>query len=967
MSGSPFLLFPWSRPFLPDIIQYVAECTENHPERALLLVPIIRSKRYIHDLYRKASYTGLLPHIITLAETAREWQFANDCDLRPEASLLDMTALLFRAVKRTAETDEFLRLVFGNVTLQTFWPWGMRLHSLLEELYKNAITPADINTDAIDISDSAKALIRSLGRIHEACQEELASAGLTTKGYELYQIATRLKKIPALLTPSKERLVFLCGFGLLEGAEDRMYRKLWEAGARVLVHGDPKLVTDPQNAHHACRFVQSWCERWHAGLEAAPFPERAVRPDIAYHEGYDAHSELLALKATLEEQKGRSATCALVLANPDLLLPTLHHLPDKNVNISMGYPLTRTFFGQFVSVLIRLQVRKTASGYYWRDILHVIRHTYFTRLLAVQNVEDPCGVVAKLQNGIAEGMRYQDIKNLAAHVLNGDPAQEAVQTILACLVDAMANVTTLEEFAGCLDRLLALLPEEDETRNQLDAKAITSIRHGVIPLFRSSLVAQEKFTFLMLERIVGDILSSESIPFEADPLLGLQIVGLAETMLLHFDTVVVLDASDEILPGIPGQDPLLPEELRQVTGLPTLASRQLKSEYNLFRLIAGSDSVHLFWQEGVQRNASVEGKRSRSRFVEQMLWEDEQRLGHLVEDEAPMYRATARIKTPVPVPSPVKRTAALEERLASYLARTRKPGISATALDNFRTCPLLFARRYLLMLEPANLVDESDANGRVGSFIHDLLKDLCTPYIGQAFSKNTIAQAAIEALFDKKLANEEASFANMPTINYLVLKTSTKTLLGKYFASLGDTKILALEKRFYSTVTVGSRPYLIYGTLDRIDRRKEQLIVLDYKTSSLKKPAHDIWGDREFFTAIDDAVAGRAEIEDLVPLIEKLREYLPSIQLPFYMVLSLNSCQDEYKSVPSNAALIELATGGKEYPLFPDKCTLSDLERQTYCQSILSLLLYTLSKTKSFEAVQSDECQFCQYADLCKI
>ena len=84
-----------------------------------------------------------------------------------------------------------------------------------------------------------------------------------------------------------------------------------------------------------------------------------------------------------------------------------------------------------------------------------------------------------------------------------------------------------------------------------------------------------------------------AIPLEADPLLGLQIVGLCGDYafaLCWMQATIFFQA--------------FPRELRQVTGLPTLASSQLK--------IARSDALHLFGQEIVVRDALVEGKRSRS-------------------------------------------------------------------------------------------------------------------------------------------------------------------------------------------------------------------------------------------------------------------------------------------------------------------------------------------------------------------
>ena len=59
-----------------------------------------------------------------------------------------------------------------------------------------------------------------------------------------------------------------------------------------------------------------------------------------YFAGYDLHSQLKALQQDLDAPS--EASTAILLTHGDLLLPVLHHLPDKEVNISMGYPLDRS-------------------------------------------------------------------------------------------------------------------------------------------------------------------------------------------------------------------------------------------------------------------------------------------------------------------------------------------------------------------------------------------------------------------------------------------------------------------------------------------------------------------------------------------------------------------------------------------------------------------------------------------------
>ncbi len=62
-------------------------------------------------------------------------------------------------------------------------------------------------------------------------------------------------------------------------------------------------------------------------------------------------------------------------------MPVLHHLPDKEPNISMGYPLDRTSLARLIENILVLQENRLEDGRYaWRDVINLIRHPYL-RLL----------------------------------------------------------------------------------------------------------------------------------------------------------------------------------------------------------------------------------------------------------------------------------------------------------------------------------------------------------------------------------------------------------------------------------------------------------------------------------------------------------------------------------------------------------------------------------------------------------
>ena len=98
------------------------------------------------------------------------------------------------------------------------------------------------------------------------------------------------------------------------------------------------------------------------------------------------------------------------------------------------------------------------------------------------------------------------------------------------------------------------------------------MRHAE-PILRETCLAQTPFPPTVLHGITRQVLEQERVPFEAEPLTGMQVLGMLETRLLHFERVLIVDATDDKLPGNPAQDPLLPDSMRQVLGLPDARRR----------------------------------------------------------------------------------------------------------------------------------------------------------------------------------------------------------------------------------------------------------------------------------------------------------------------------------------------------------------------------------------------------------
>ena len=993
MSASPILVFPWQRPFLPDLKAFLTSIGKGRAGATLLIVPHNRPWRYLTKLYAEEGYQGLLPKVMTLADVISAWRAQTSADPLHTANVLDRVALLHECVMGLAQNDEGLAARFACMDMAHFLPWGLRLSNLLEEMLGQRVAVVDLSHVEQEVSGPAAALLGALGRIGKAYVAALEARRWTPPGLDAFTVSEDGLALPRCFTPADDRPDVMAGFTLLTGSEEALLNRLWQAGGQICLHADPALAFGAA-PHWACEAQAAWLRRWKATARLAVEPteaEAAHKPRISFFAGYDCHSQLKALHEELTAPGSGNGSnndlaapdglsTAVVLTDSALLMPVLHHLPNKDVNVSMGYPLERSPLNRLLEALLQLQENRTEDGrYYWRNLLQCLRHPYLNLLRVDDGSATPLylrEVLRRIEGMIRGGARFVNMDEVARECAPGmHPALfELFEATLNVLVRQPGQVDTTEGMALCLQNICDFLLRNggDMWRHfPLDAEAMYRLARHAAPVLRQNCLAQTPFPTSVLHGIVREVLQQERVPFEAEPLTGLQVLGMLETRLLHFDRVLIVDATDDKLPGNPAQDPLLPDSLRQVLGLPDARRRERATAHTLYRLCAGAQEVRFFWQEGISRSALFDGKKSRSRFVEQLLWEEEQRRGELlVPGQGPLGMARCVVRSTPAAPKSLPRTEALHEAM---LALLQKP-LSPTRLDVYQQCPLRFAWQYLCRLQPPQEVNEGDDPAAVGTCIHDTLHALYEPYLNKEVRRGDISRETMLARFHEEL--EKADLRRiLPPDSCLMLEEAAPVRLQRFLDNQPDsTIIVALEEELKATLSLAGGEYSFTGIMDRIDRRDDLLHILDYKTGSLKLHDGSLWGDILYFRRIESLFATLRQtqtgggyepdaqmLEDMDTLFEELRPRLPSLQLPCYVSMAVGSGLGPV----GDAALVELRNAGREYPLFGGLVDEDLAEAIGYCHAALSLVLLHMRHAPSFTARPDRHCDWCPYASLC--
>ena len=101
-------------------------------------------------------------------------------------------------------------------------------------------------------------------------------------------------------------------------------------------------------------------------------------------------------------------------------------------------------------------------------------------------------------------------------------------------------------------------------------------------------------TVPVFSSLLRKILQGVRIPYEGEPLSGIQVMGILETRNLDFENVLILSANDDTFPGnLAAGASFIPHNLRLAYGLPTPMHHEGVYAYYFYRLLQRASVVHM--------------------------------------------------------------------------------------------------------------------------------------------------------------------------------------------------------------------------------------------------------------------------------------------------------------------------------------------------------------------------------------
>ena len=620
------------------------------------------------------------------------------------------------------------------------------------------------------------------------------------------------------------------GFNALNAAEEVIIQNFIENDkAQIFWDSDQAFLKDRQ--HDAGLFLRRFKESWKYYKSNSfdwTFDDFSKEKNIKIIGTSKSIGQAKIVGSILEAITAEGVTTlnkvAVVLGDENLLLPVLHSLPAQvdRLNITMGYSGKNNPVQILISKLFKMHSNALARNpksyvFYYKDVVDVLTHP-----LISQN---------------AEG------ENLVKDIRKNNFTFIAHQTLIS--IQGQANPLFQLLFAkwdsgaeAVLDHLSAILLSlkdtlsTDSNQERLTKAFIYSIYKVLNKISNYFGGHQSSKTIETLTSIYKQVIDLAEVSFEGEPLEGLQLMGVLETRVLDFDTVIITSVNEGKFPAGKSQNSFIPYDVKKELGLPTFKEKDAIYTYHFYHLLQRAKNIYLLY------NTESEGLDGgeKSRFITQLQVE-----------KKPLHNLTNEIFTPF-VPEVASKDFIIEktDSVMTRLAEIAAKGFSPSALTSYIRNPMQFYFQKILSISDIEDVEENIALNTLGTIIHETLAALYMPLINKVQTEADI-ELCISKIDDEVAAQFLLIYKKgeiKKGRNLLAFEVAKRHILNFLKLELkavkdGDSiEILFLEKRFERVLESDLLPYpvIIGGSVDRIELRNNVIRIIDYKTGKVLGP-----------------------------------------------------------------------------------------------------------------------------------
>ncbi len=814
--------------FLDKIASIIVDGSTNTLSDLVVVLPNKRAKVFLIEALRnKTENTIFAPKIISIEDFIQDIAGIRSID---SIELIFEFYEVYLSITSKEKQQPF----------ELFANWAKTLLQDFNEIDRYLLEPNHVLSYLKDIEDikhwSVDAEKRTpmidnylqfwslLPKYYEELYSHLLNKGI---GYQGLIYRESVKNLNHFTNAIGRKEFLFAGFNALNASEEKIVQHLLATEkARIFWDADETFLNDP--FHDAGLFLRRFKENW-KHYKSHPF--EWIVDDFKQHKNI----QIIGTPKTIgqakiagkivEEHAGKEITLnktAVVLGEENLLVPLLYSLPSSvtAMNITMGYSGKNNPAQILIAKLFKLHSNALSRNpnsyvFYYKDVLDVLTHPLI----------EPYSKTSDLVNTINQN-NYTFITYNKLFELN--QSQSDLFLLLFRKWDK-GSMPVLETISGLLLQIKSNLSNDDEGE-KITKAFVYSIFKVINKLMNYYSKHRHIDTIETLFAVYKQIIDLAEVSFEGEPLNGLQVMGVLESRVLDFETVIVTSMNEGKFPAGKSQNSFIPYDVKRELGLPTFKEKDAIYTYHFYHLLQRAKNIYLLY------NTESEGLDGgeKSRFITQL--EVEKQKNHNITHE--IYNAALPdiAYRPIVIPK--------SESVMQRLKEISEKGFSPSALTSYIRNPIQFYTQKILRISEVEEVEENIALNTLGTIIHETLRVLYEPYIGQFLSaediKNCIKLIDEEVLKQFKIVYKEGEIKKgRNLLAFEVAKRNVFNFLKLELQEIenGDAvKIIALEKTYERLLEHPKLPYpvLIKGNVDRIEQRNGKIRIIDYKTGKVE-------------------------------------------------------------------------------------------------------------------------------------
>ncbi len=655
-------------------------------------------------------------------------------------------------------------------------------------------------------------------------------------GYQGLIYREAIENLESYIQHNSEKQHIFLGFNALNSSEETIIQELLQNGL-AKIYWDIDSVFINNNIHDAALFTKQHKTHW-VYFKTNPFNwitnNYSKQKNISVYgipKNIGQAKYIGTLLNNLKKENPSLENTAVVLGDENLLIPVLNSIPQniEALNITMGFPLKSIPLASLFEALF--QLHKTSSQtFYHKDVINILSHQFIRPLLHFEGMNYASKIIETIDKNnliYLSAERLKEIANKSEGIINilfsnWDKSIDQVLEHCKQLIIVIKNYLTQDKTSNLLS--LEYLYRFNELFNEL-TRLNSTYRHikDITTLFG----------------VYKELLSSETLDFQGEPLQGLQIMGMLESRVLNFETVIISSVNEGILPSGKSNNSFIPFDVKLENKLPTYKEKDAVYTYHFYRLLQRAKNIYILYNT----EADVLTGGEKSRFITQLELEGIHNINHTI------------IAPQVPIIEPKLNVIQKNNDVINRLTEISKKGFSPSSLTSYIRNPIDFYYQKILKIKEVDDVEETVAANTLGTVVHNTLEDFYKPLKGTLLSVEIIENLkenitkTVEYHF-KDVYKEGDITKGKNLIIFEIAKRYVSNFLDLEIKTLkaGNTiKIIEIEASNTILIDIPEIhfPINLTGKVDRVDEYNGVTRIIDYKTGRVEQSSVEVvnWED----------------------------------------------------------------------------------------------------------------------------